>query len=202
MNVRLKTSQKIKVLNAASIYPIMQAVLLRENSIRRNQEHFWVLGLNNANKILFIELISLGATNRLQVAPREIFRIAIYKSAVKMILVHNHPSGTVTITNADKDFTDRIIKSGQLLNIEIIDHLIISEHSYNSFADAGTLEELKHSGLYELVDREKTALNSIKLEAEREKERVAVAKRMLKAGINPDVIQQITKLKKSTISKL
>ena len=55
MNVRLTQEQKIKVLNSADIYAIMQQVLLRENKIRRNQEHFWVVGLNHNNKILLIK---------------------------------------------------------------------------------------------------------------------------------------------------
>src|SRR5690606_40012143 len=93
MNVRLTQEQKIRILNSGDVYNVMQQVLLRENKIRRNQEHFWVVGLNNKNKILFIELISLGAVNSVQVNPPEVFRMAIYKMAVKMILVHNHPSG-------------------------------------------------------------------------------------------------------------
>lgn len=60
MNVRLSHEQKIRLLNSQDVYKVMQQVLLRENKIRRNQEHFWVIGLDNKNKILFIELIGLG----------------------------------------------------------------------------------------------------------------------------------------------
>ena len=69
--------------------------MLRENKIGRNQEHFWVIGLDNQNKILFIELVGLGAVNRVGANPPDVFRMGIYKLAVGMILVHNHPSGNL-----------------------------------------------------------------------------------------------------------
>ncbi|MFL0070261.1 JAB domain-containing protein [Tenacibaculum maritimum] len=61
MNVRLSKEQKIQILDSTDVYKVMQQVLLRENKIRRNQEHFWVVGLDNSNKILLIEFIGLGA---------------------------------------------------------------------------------------------------------------------------------------------
>ncbi|MEP2510515.1 MAG: JAB domain-containing protein [Reichenbachiella sp.] len=101
MNVRLAKDQKIKVLNTQDIWQVMQQVLLRENKIRRNQEHFWIVGLDNSQKILFIELIGLGAVNRVNANPPDVFRMGIYKLAVRMILVHNHPSGTLELSNDD-----------------------------------------------------------------------------------------------------
>jgi len=203
MNVRLSSDQKIKILNSTDIFKIMQQILLRENKIRRNQEHFWVIGLNNAHKILFIELVSLGATNRVEVAPPEVFRVAIYKSAVRMVMVHNHPSGALEVSEADKNFTDRMLKSGMMLNIEVIDHLVITEEGYTSFSDTGILHDLKRSGNYEIVEKShKAQLERIRREAEREKDMLEVAKQMKKEGINVDVIQRITKLKKTEINRL
>jgi DNA repair protein RadC len=158
--------------------------------------------LNNASKILFIELVSLGATNRVEIAPAEVFRMAIYKSAVKMILVHNHPSGSVKISEADRDLTDRMIKSGNMLAIEVLDHLVITEESYISFADKGIMDELKQSGRYELVDKEKSWLQEMKLEAERDKERKEVALKMKKKGYSSDEIKELTGLSKTEINKL
>ena len=124
MNVRLSKDQKIKVLYADDLYSIMQQILMRENKIRRNQEHFWVVGLDNQNKILFIELIGLGRVNRVGANPPDVFRMGIYKLAVSMVLVHNHPSGNLEPSQADKDFTDRLLKVGQLINIEVLDHTL------------------------------------------------------------------------------
>ncbi len=202
MNVRLSSTQKIAVLNSADIFTIMRDILLRENKIRRNQEHFWVIGLNSASKILFIELVSLGATNRVEVKPAEVFRIAIYKSAIRMILVHNHPSGNIKISEADRDFTDRMIKSGNMLAIEVLDHLVITEHGYTSFVDIGVMDELRQSGRYELIDKEKGWLQEMKIEAEREKERHVIATKLKKAGVDIETIRKATGLKKTEIKKL
>jgi DNA repair protein RadC len=198
MKIRLTREQKIDVVNSADVYKVMQQVLLREHKIRRNQEHFWVVGLNNANKLLFIELVSLGASNRVQIAPPEVFRIAIYKLATKMVLVHNHPSGNMLISRADKDFTDRMIKSGKMLNIEVVDHLVISETDYYSFEEAGLMKELRNSGMYELVEREKAGLNELRIL----ETKLAIATNLKREGASVDLIMKSTGLKKSQINKL
>ncbi len=206
MNVRLTKEQKIKVLNSSDIYAIMQQILLRENKVRRNQEHFWVVGLNNKNKILFVELVGLGATNRVDADPPAVFRMAIYKLAVGMILVHNHPSGSVEISKGDHNFTDRMLKVGELINIEIIDHLVISEESYSSFADKGLIEELKRSGPYEIIGPEKRKLEQWKIDTEKKKaekqKAMDIAKKMKAKGYDDDTIKELTGLAKSTIKKL
>ena len=206
MNVRLTNEQKVKILTSEAVYKIMQQVLLRENKIRRNQEHFWIIGLDNIKHILFIELISLGAVNSVQVKPREIFRMAIYKMAVDMILVHNHPSGSLIPSEGDKDMTDRLIKSGDMLGIQVIDHLIISEKNYMSFEDEGIMDRLKESGKYELINREKDELRKWKIELEKEKAekkgKVEIAKKMKEKGYDIDLIKELTGLKKLEIKKL
>src|SRR5689334_23076879 len=119
MNVKLSEAQKkAAITSSAGIAPIMQQILKRENKLGRNQEHFWVVGLNNANKILFIELIGLGRQNRVNANPPDVFRMAIYKLAIKLILVHNHPSGELKPSQADRLFTDRILKVGEIINID------------------------------------------------------------------------------------
>lgn len=206
MNVRLSKDQKIKVLNSDDVYSVMQQILLRENKIRRNQEHFWVVGLNNANKILFIELVSLGAVNRVNVDPPEVFRMGIYKLAVRMILVHNHPSGNLTPSQADLDFTDRMIKVGQLIKIDVIEHLIISEEGFTSLSDNGTIDRLKKSGLYEIVDKEKSKMKSFQQQMEKEKalkeNNLEIAKKMKEKGYDIDTIKELTGLRKWDIKKL
>ena len=203
MNVRLSSSQKkIAVLNSTDIFTIMRDILMRENKIRRNQEHFWVIGLNAASKILFIELVSLGATNRVEVKPAEVFRIAIYKSAIRMILVHNHPSGSIRVSEADRDLTDRMIKSGDMLAIEVLDHLVITENAYISFADKDILRELKQSGRYELIDKEKGWLQEMKLEAELAKKMTEVAISLKKMNVDIEAIKKATGLTKTEIKRL
>ena len=203
MNVRLSKEQKIQILNSTDVYKVMQQVLLRENKIRRNQEHFWVVGLDNANKILFIELISLGAVNRVNANPPDVFRMGIYKLAVKMILVHNHPSGNIEPSEADKTFTDKLLKVGKLINIEVVDHLIISEEKYTSLADNGVMKELQNSGAFEIVDKEKRDLEEWRIKTEKEYSvKIDIAKKMVKDGIDIDTIKKYTGLTKWDIKKL
>src|SRR5690606_20399471 len=145
MDIKLSESEKIKILNSDDLYGIMQRILLRENKIDRNREHFWVIGLENNNRILFIELISLGTVNKTLAEPMEVFSLALQKRAVKIILCHNHPSGELEPSEGDKNLTDRLIQVGIIVNTEVLDHLIISEKSYISFTDVGLMDTLKKS---------------------------------------------------------
>tara|TARA_R110000796_G_scaffold252627_1_gene389013 strand:+ start:98622 stop:99242 length:621 start_codon:yes stop_codon:yes gene_type:complete len=206
MNVRLSQEQKIKLLNSDAVYSIMQQILLRENKIRRNQEHFWVVGLDNQNKILFIELIGLGQVNRVEANPPDVFRMGIYKLAVSMILVHNHPSGNITPSQADKDFTDRMLKVGKLININVLDHLVITEEGYTSFADEGIIDELKKSGLFEIVERDKMELKEWQLQMEKERgeheKALVIAKRLKDMDMDEKDIKKATGLKLGEIREL
>ena len=148
MNISLGESERIKILNSDDIYSILQRILLREDSIDQNREHFWVIGLENNNRILFIELVSLGTVRQTIVEPMEVFSFALQKRAVKIMLCHNHPSGELTPSEMDKDITDRLIQVGIIVNCRVIDHLIITPTSYLSFEDIGLLDELKLSEKY------------------------------------------------------
>jgi DNA repair protein RadC len=148
MDIILSESDRIKVLNSDDLFQIMQKVLLRENKIDQNREHFWTVGLENNNRILFIELICLGSVNKTIAEPMEVFSLALQRRAVKIILVHNHPTGELKPSEEDKDVTDRLIQVGIIVDTPVLDHLIISEKSYLSFLDIGLMEELKKSTKY------------------------------------------------------
>jgi len=158
MNVRLTKDQKIQILNTDDVYSIMQQILLRENKIRRGQEHFWIIGLDESNKILFLELMALGPDNRLTIKASQVFKMAIYKDARRVILIHNHPSGIMKPSENDLKATDRLLKAGEIVEVDIIDHLIISEKEYFSFSQAGIMEELRRNGAYKIVDKERSEL--------------------------------------------
>lgn len=148
MDIQLTETEKIKILNSDDIYGIMQKILLREQKIDQNREHFWVIGLENNNRILFIELVSLGTVNQALVKPMEVFSLALQKRAVKIIICHNHPSGELKPSDADKDITDKLIQVGIIVNTPVLDHLIISVKSYLSFGDIGLFQELEQSTKY------------------------------------------------------
>jgi len=142
MNVKLSGIKKIRILNSDDVFDIMQKVLLRENKIDRDKEHFWIIGLNVASKILFIELVCMGSVKAATVEPMNVFRVSVMKNAVKVILVHNHPSGDLTPSKDDKGLTDRLIQVGKILGIEVTNHLIITPKSFLSFADVKLMESL------------------------------------------------------------
>lgn len=137
MNIHLSDDEKIKILNGDDLYGIMQKILLREEKIDQDREHFWIVGLANNNRILFIELISLGSVNATLAEPMDVFSFALQKRAVNVILVHNHPSGEVKPSDADKDLTDRMIQVGRIVDTQVYDHLIITDKTYYSFRDSG-----------------------------------------------------------------
>lgn len=148
MQVKLNELEKIRIVNSEDIYSVMQRILMRENKIERNKEHFWIIGLAQNSRILYIELISIGTINSAPVDPMEVFSIALQKRTVKIILVHNHPSGNIKPSEEDKDITDRLIQVGNIINIKVLDHLIITEKTYNSFSDTGIMNELERSTKY------------------------------------------------------
>ncbi|MCZ6803984.1 MAG: JAB domain-containing protein, partial [Proteobacteria bacterium] len=157
MNIKLTEQEKIKLLNADDVYAIMQKILLRENKIDQEKEHLWIIGMNNKSKILYIELVSMGSVNATTVEPMNVFRVAVLKGALKAILIHNHPSGELTPSATDEDITDRLIQVGRIINIEVIDHLIITPQSFLSFVDTGLFETLRDSlkwvPAYELIEK-------------------------------------------------
>ena len=96
-------------------------------------EHFYVVCLNSANKIIRIEKISTGSLDSSIVHPREVFKVAIENSAKSIILVHNHPSGNTDPSNEDIAITKKLVEISKLMEIPVFDHLIIAERSYSSF---------------------------------------------------------------------
>jgi DNA repair protein RadC len=206
MNVKLSEEQKIKLLNSDDVYSIMQEILLREKKIDRNKEHFWTIGLANNNQILYIELISMGGTSKTIVEPMQVFRVGVLKGAVKMLLVHNHPSGELIPSEQDKDITDRLLQVGIILDIQVIDHLIISEKSFTSFLDIGLLDILKKSNKYvpafeqeARIRREAEALGE---ERGKYLEKLAIAKELKKKGLEDQVIAEVTGLSVGEIIEL
>ena len=136
MQIKLTEAQKIKVLNSDDLYDIMQKILKREEKIDKNREHFWIVGLENNHRILFIELISLGTVNATnQINAMEVFGLAIHKRAVNLILVHNHPSGDPTPSPEDAALTRAAVQAGRLLDLDVLDHLVIGRAKFVSMKE-------------------------------------------------------------------
>jgi len=105
----------------------------------KKKEHLMGIYLDNRNKIIRKETVSIGTVDTSLIHPREIFMPAIESGAKSVIIVHNHPSGNPTPSKEDIMVTKKIINAGELLGIEIIDHIIIGDNEYSSFKDKGIL---------------------------------------------------------------
>ena len=105
-----------------------------------DREHFWALALNTKNQLLKMVEVSVGSLNASIVHPRELFKDAVKASAASMVVVHNHPSGDPTPSGADIQLTRRLVKAGDVLGIEVLDHVIIGDGGeHSSLRDLGLM---------------------------------------------------------------
>lgn len=105
-----------------------------------HHEEFWILLLNRGLKVIGEKRIADGNVSHIGVDAKKIFKMAIDEGAVSIALAHNHPSGNATPSNDDLILTDKLISAGMLLDIQVIDHIIVTESNYYSFADNGRLK--------------------------------------------------------------
>ena len=103
------------------------------------KEHFLAFYLNARSQLLHRETVSIGTLSASLVHPREVFAPAISHSAAAVVVVHNHPSGDCSPSPEDKDATHRLVRSGELLGIPLLDHVIVSSSSSFSFKDHGLM---------------------------------------------------------------
>ncbi len=104
-----------------------------------DREHFKVILLNTKNHVLEIESVSVGNLNSSLVHPRELFKKAILKSAAGVILVHNHPSGDPQPSDEDRQVTARMVEAGEIIGIEVLDHIVIGDGRYASLRERGLM---------------------------------------------------------------
>ncbi len=134
---RRKESKEVKrekVTSSREAVELMQP-LLGELS----HEEFWIIFLNRANCILGKQQISMGGMSGTVADPRVIFKAALDQKAVSIILCHNHPSGNNQPSAADIQLTKNISEAGRVLEITVLDHIIVTQHGFYSFADEGNL---------------------------------------------------------------
>jgi DNA repair protein RadC len=115
------------------------AAFLQSRLKDHNREVFGVLFLNRANKVNHFEIISEGGITGTVADPRIILKKALEENAVSIILCHNHPSGSLKPSRADEELTSKIKEAAKYLDIAVLDHIIVSDSGYYSFADEGIL---------------------------------------------------------------
>ena len=168
MDIKITEQERIRVVDGQDVFDIMRRILLREERIDQDKEHFWMVGLDVSSRLLFIELVVIGGVYSVTIKPAETFRVAVWKNAVSVVLVHNHPGGAVRPSEEDKDVTDHLIQVGRILNINVVDHLIIAPETFFSFEINGLMEELRKSMKYvppyEIAERIREAAEEAKAE--------------------------------------
>ena len=105
----------------------------------QRREHFLCLYLNARNQVVHKEVISIGSLSASIVHPREVFRVALQHAVASIILAHNHPSGDVSPSKDDLELTRRLVKAGELMGIEVLDHLIIGAEQFLSLKEQGLM---------------------------------------------------------------
>lgn len=113
--------------------------LVRKQLEHADREHFLVILLSSKNAVIAIETVSVGTLNASIVHPREVLKPAVVNSAAAIVLVHNHPSGVPTPSNEDIAITKRIQKAGEILGIDVLDHVIVGQGTYQSLKELGIL---------------------------------------------------------------
>jgi DNA repair protein RadC len=126
--------ERKKIASSRDVFEIFQAELADSQ-----YEEFWILLLNRANKIMKKVKISDGGVSGTVADPKRIFRAAIDNMASSIILCHNHPSGNIQASNADRDLTRKVVNGAKYFDISVLDHIIIGDGNFYSFADDGRM---------------------------------------------------------------
>lgn len=127
-------NEKAQIKDSKSAY-----ILLQKELGDLNYENFCIILLNRANKVLKTIRISEGGITGTVVDPRKVFKIALDNNATSLILGHNHPSGQLTPSEADIQLTKKLKQAGETLDLPVLDHIIVGDGNYYSFADEGII---------------------------------------------------------------
>lgn len=135
-SVKTKPSERIKIINSCDAYNIFRELWSDQIELR---EEFMVLFLNRANHVIGWFRVSIGGTSGTVVDPKILFSVALKCMAHGIILCHNNPSGNLNPSEADKKLTTKIKNGCAMLDITLLDHLVITNDGYFSFADQETI---------------------------------------------------------------
>jgi DNA repair protein RadC len=133
--IYLKDSH-IQVQSSQQVAQVFVDLLLLEDAVARDKEHFYVMHLDVRNRVKLVELVSLGTLTSSLVHPRETFRRAVMQGSARIIVAHNHPSGVADPSDEDRKVTTLLLEAGKLLGITVLDHLIFTPIRFYSFKDA------------------------------------------------------------------
>jgi DNA repair protein RadC len=123
----------VKIETPADILPLIR------HYADRKQEHFLAISINGANEVLNVRVVSIGLIDRSPVHPREVFADVVADRASGLIVAHNHPSGSLEPSSADAEATQQLRQAGEIVGIQLLDHIIFNRTGYFSFLESGLL---------------------------------------------------------------
>jgi len=126
---------KIHVQGSQQVAKVFQDLLLLEDSIDQEKEHFYAMHLDTRSRVNMVELVSLGTLTASLVHPRETFRRAVIQGSASIIVAHTHPSGAVDPSAEDTKITKLLFEAGNILGITMVDHVIFIKKIFFSFRD-------------------------------------------------------------------
>lgn len=135
----LELAQRLKNKEEVIIYSPKEITSELKNIKNIKKEYFYLFCLDSRNKVIKKELVSVGTLNSSLVHPREVFEPAIRNLSAQIVIAHNHPSGDTNPSEEDLNITTKLVKVGELLGINILDHIIISKETYFSFKEHNLL---------------------------------------------------------------
>jgi DNA repair protein RadC len=124
---------KIQIQDSRHVAQVLLDLLLLEDEIDRDKEHFYAVHLDIKSRVNLVEVVSLGTLNSSLVHPRETFRRAVMQGSASIIVGHNHPSGVVDPSDEDSKVTKLLFEAGNILGITLLDHVIFTPTAFFSF---------------------------------------------------------------------
>lgn len=204
MNIKLTKTQRILIASSGDIARIMRQILLRENRVSRLREHLWTIGLSEEYKMQYVELIAFGIPAKTKIQPMEIYRLALQKDCRYLYICHNRKTADMAAQTDDKALTDRMIQVGNIVGIQVFDHIIINPKTedFLSYRDVGLMKELSKSTAwvppYKLIKE----IKKMAIAEGQKREKIAIAKSLKKKNIDSNVISAATGLTLGEIEKL
>lgn len=134
---KVKNVEKLKITSPQSVYNLKEVQAIKDAI----QEHLIFIGLDRGNNLRNISFIGIGTSSGIVVNSKDIIRTALINACDKVILVHNHPSNSLTPSSLDSQLTDKTYKMMNVFNIHLVDHFIVTEESYVSMAEKGYINK-------------------------------------------------------------
>jgi len=130
---------RVKVGMPSDTVPLFRDALAKADCTDREKEHFFCLGLDGAHRTKYLELVTLGLVDQCHVHPREVFSHSLEARCSAVIVCHNHPSGQLEPSREDTEVTQRLKVAGELLGVPVLDHVVLTDDGFYSFAEHGVL---------------------------------------------------------------